>query len=139
MNKIQKKWLINKNGYPSEELEQMNFFKWVELQQVVRRTDNRYNMIFAVPNGDLRAKSVASRLKRTGVRAGIPDIFVDVPSGKYHGLRIEMKTQKGGVVSDKQKEYLALYELHGYKAVVCKGCDEAINTVEKYFQGEIDE
>lgn len=39
-------------------------------------------VIFAVPNGGLRSKSEAARLKWTGVLAGVPDLCLVLPGGR---------------------------------------------------------
>ena len=124
--------MINANGKPNEAREQMTFFSYVNMKAC---TDDKYKMIFAVANGGSRHKLEAINLKRQGVLAGVPDIFVDVPVGKYHGLRIELKVGKNKA-TEKQKEMIERYNKMGYKAVVCYGADEAIKTLEDYLKGE---
>lgn len=129
---MRNKLMLNSNGKPSEAREQMTFFSYVNMKA---GQDERYKMIFAVANGGSRNKIEAANLKRQGVLAGVPDIFVDVPSDKYHGLRIELKVGKNKP-TDKQKEMIERYNRLGYKAVVCYGADEAIKMLEDYFKGE---
>ena len=57
---------------------------------------------FAVPNGGLRDKAVAGRLKAQGVKAGIPDIGVPLRHGKI--LWIEVKAP-GGRLSPEQTAF----------------------------------
>jgi hypothetical protein len=45
----------------------------------------------AIPNGGDREASVAGRLKAEGVKAGVWDVFLPYPCGKWHGLYIEFK------------------------------------------------
>ncbi len=47
--------------------------------------------LHAVPNGGFRHKATAGRMKAEGVKNGIPDVFLPVPRGGYHGLYIELK------------------------------------------------
>jgi hypothetical protein len=61
-------------------------------------------LIFAVPNGGLRSKAEAARLKWTGVVAGVPDLAVIAPSGKAHFLEVKTPT---GRLSDDQREIIA--------------------------------
>lgn len=129
---MRNKPMLNANGKPSEAREQITFFSYVNMKAC---TDERYRMIFAVANGGSRHKLEAINLKRQGVLAGVPDIFVDVPTDKYHGLRIELKVGKNKA-TEKQKEMIERYNKLGYKAVVCYGADEAIKTLEAYFKGE---
>jgi hypothetical protein len=57
-------------------------------------------LIFAIPNGGLRSKGEAARLKWTGVVAGIPDLAVVAPGGRL--FFIEVKAP-GNSLSESQK------------------------------------
>lgn len=87
--------------------------------------------IFHIPNGGSRDKREAANLKRQGVKPGVPDLFVPVARGGWHGLFVEMKTAKGRV-SPKQREWLELLSAQGYLAKVCRGADEAIRVIGAY-------
>lgn len=102
----------------SEHLEQAEFVQWMKRNHPEHR-------LFAIPNGGLRSKAVAMKLKIEGVSLGVPDLFV--PSLK---LFIEMKKAKGGVVSPEQKQWIEYLTDCGYTAVVCRGKDEAVKIVE---------
>lgn len=88
--------------------------------------------LFAIPNGGMRNIIVAKRLKAEGVRSGVPDLFLALPRGVFHGLFIEMKKPSGGVVSKSQKEYHKLLLKSGYQVVVCNGFIEAKQTICSY-------
>lgn len=79
--------------------------------------------IIAIPNGGWRDIRTAARLKAEGVCRGVPDIFIPA-----WGLWIEMKKQKGGAVSEAQKDWLEYLDEIGYGAVVCRGAEDAMNT-----------
>ena len=49
--------------------------------------------------------SEAKRMKASGYKRGFPDVFIYEPRGGFHGLSIEMKKEKGGVVSKHQKQW----------------------------------
>ena len=55
---------------------------------------------FAIPNGGLRTKSEAAKLRWIGVLAGIPDLCVVAPGGR--AFFIEVKAPGAGVVSPVQ-------------------------------------
>lgn len=119
---------------PSEDQEQELVIQWCD------RMEQKYpgvSRIFAVPNGGQRNKTTAARMKRTGTRAGVPDLFLPVPRGEYHGLFLEMKRRKGGQVSLAQKEYMAFLLGEGYACTVCKGYDEAVQAITDYYSGYI--
>lgn len=101
----------------TEHQEQVNFVNWMEFNLPEHR-------LFAIPNGEKRAISVAKRLKAEGVRKGVPDIFI--PS---LFLFIEMKRVKGSSTSKDQKKWIKHLIESGYSAVICKGAIEAKDTV----------
>lgn len=77
---------------PTEHKIQVALFDYLALAQ-------RDNVeIRAIPNGEKRHISVASRLKAEGVRRGTPDIFVCLPGGRIAWL--EMKAAKGRLSED---------------------------------------
>ena len=80
--------------------------------------------------------STAVKLQSMGYSVGTPDIFVEEPIGKYHGLRIEMKRVKGGVILEQQKKWIAALTARGYAAFICEGAVEAKKIIDEYFGGE---
>lgn len=90
--------------------------------------------LFAIPNGGLRNIITARNMKAEGVRPGVPDLFLAVARGDYHGLFIEMKRVKGGRVSDSQSSMLEILNSNGYQAIVCKGWEAAKEAIEKYLR-----
>lgn len=104
---------------PTEKDEQITFCKWLDLKKIP------YN---ATPNGGLRDKITASSLKKEGVKAGFPDLTIFLP---HKIIYIEMKRQKGGVVSPLQKQWgLVLDGLPYASFYVCCGFSEAVKVVE---------
>lgn len=118
------------NLTPKEADEQMMLFEWAGYRSPV------LELMFAIPNGGSRDLREAKRLKDQGVKAGVPDIFLPVPRGGYHGLFIELKRTQGGRVSDKQKEWIQHLRMQGYQAIVCHGCDEAAHVIDAYLSGD---
>ena len=86
-------------------------------------------LIYHCPNGERRSISVAVKLKKMGVVAGIPDLFI--PAWK---LYIELKREKGGVVSEDQKKIMAYLQRVGYTVFVCHGATEASVEVLKFLE-----
>lgn len=106
---------------PSEHDEQTTYFAWLEYVTINGLPLRRY--VFAVPNGGHRNPVVAARLKAEGVTAGVPDLFVRVPAGKFHGMQLEAK-RKGGRTTPEQLEQLEACREMGYYAVVAEGFDD---------------
>lgn len=107
----------NEIPVPLEHDEQVMFVKWFHAQYPS-------TLIYATPNGGKRGKREALSLKNEGVVAGIPDLFI--PEWR---LFIEMKRQRGGVVSADQKKVMAQLQSIGYDCVVCKGAKAAIDEI----------
>lgn len=119
------------DGYPSEHLEQVQLVAMVEAAY-----PREAAMLFAIPNGGDRNVLVAVKLKKEGVRRGVPDMFLALPRGGWHGLFIEMKRRRGGVVSPEQAAYIEALRAQGYRAEVCKGCDEALEVLRDYLSAK---
>ena len=112
----------------SEHQEQCLLIDWYRLQY----KQYKYHL-FSIPNGEYRHIATAVKLKRSGVLAGVSDLFLMIPKTGWHGMFIEMKA-KGGNLSDKQKDFMGAATLMGYQAVVCYGFDEAKTAITKYLQ-----
>lgn len=117
------------NRTPTEFSEQCTIFEWCELMSA------RYPMLkycHSSLNGVKLNIGQAYKAKLSGMKKGVPDIFLPYNNGEYIGLFIELKRVKKGVVSPEQKDFLAYLNSQGYKAVVCKGSTEAILTLKEY-------
>lgn len=93
-------------------------------------------LLYAVPNGGKRSKRTAADLKAEGVKAGVPDYCLPVPRGNYAGLYLELKRLEGGVVSTKQREWLAALSEQGYRTEVAKGWEQAFAVLKDYLASE---
>lgn len=89
--------------------------------------------LIAIPNGGARNKITGARLKAEGVRAGFPDLALLTPRGEYHGLFVELKTDKG-TAKPSQKEWQQRLLDQGYAAVIARGADVAIRYIEDYLE-----
>jgi hypothetical protein len=118
---------------PKEFEEQEAVFNWAEIHEK-RLPDLKY--LNGSMNGAKRSWTTAIRAKRQGLKKGFPDISLPVPRCGYHGLYIELKRIKGGVVSKEQKEILNGLAENGYLACVCLGHEAAINVIEKYLKNK---
>jgi len=123
----------------SEYNEQCAYFLWARM---FAKNEPRLKYAFSMQSGEKFKSALAgARAKKAGMLAGIPDIFIPCPIGKYAGLWIELKRKivKGEAkptVSQSQKEALEYLNGVGYKAIVCYGADEAINATKSYLKGE---
>lgn len=88
-------------------------------------------IIYAVPNGGKRHLLEAVKFKASGVLSGVPDLFIALPKGRYHGLYIEMKSDKG-TVSEKQQTMIDKLISKGYQVNVCYSFEEFEQTIKNY-------
>jgi len=115
----------------SESQEQQALFQWAAYNEL--NIPELY-LLHAIPNGGKRHITTAVRLKKEGVKSGVPDIFLPVANKKYHGLYIEMKDRKSGTTSDNQKIWIDNLYAQGYDVHVCHGWEAARDTILWYLE-----
>ena len=91
-------------------------------------------LLVHVPNGGGRSKREAAVLKNMGVKPGVSDLFLPVPTFRKHGLWIEMKADHGAI-SDEQWKWIYAMRRQEYQAVVCRGWRDAVKTIKEYLGG----
>lgn len=111
-----------------EASEQIVLFQWVD---VMKRARPELERLFHIPNERKCTPAQGAKLKRMGVKSGVPDLCLPVARKGYHGLWIEMKARKGRV-NDRQREWIEALRQEGYLATVCYGAREAIEVLGKY-------
>ncbi len=116
-----------------EGVQQSLFFQWLRFTY-----PDVYLRTFHVPNGGQRNRATGAKLKREGVKAGVPDIIFAIPKGHWHGLFIEFKTARphSASVSVEQKQWLERLSKAGYLAVVCRGVEEAKKAIDDYMMAD---
>lgn len=91
------------------------------------------------------AQIKGARLRAEGLKSGVPDVLIfnqcSVVSDKEElhrsGCAIELKRQKGGRVSEAQKEWLEGLRRAGWVAEVCNGFEEAKKLIKELgYEGE---
>ena len=129
---------------PTESAEQASVIQWWVAYARTKGLDER--LLFSVPNGsvlagDARRRGIQmARLKREGLRPGVPDLMLARPkysglpgasTGLFAGLFVEMK-RRGGKPSKHQVEYADLLRRSGYNVVIAQGFDEAVRAIRAY-------
>lgn len=115
----------------TEHSEQVALFEWAEWMINTGKYPE-LKWMFAVPNGGLRHKATAAKLKAEGVKAGVPDILLPVKSiWNETGLAIEMKFGKNKTTKNQDKWLAGLKEL-GWRVAICYSFEEAQETIESY-------
>lgn len=116
---------------PTEDEEQAFIVSWAKVNE------GQYpelKLLYHIPNEGKRSGREGARMKRLGLRRGVPDLCLPVARGKYHGLYIELKAQDGRA-SQEQNEFIADLILQGYFARICYGADEATELIKLYLSG----
>lgn len=75
-----------------------------------------------VPNGGLRSKLEAIRMKEIGVTPGVPDLLIFVPGGRV--FFIEVKAP-GGSASDAQKGFITILQDWLFDVAIVRSVEEA--------------
>ena len=94
------------------------------------------DLLFAIPNGipiyDKKLRiQIYNRLKREGLKAGVPDLFLAVPKSIYHGLFIEIKSREDRLRKN-QFDMIQLLTGKGYKCIVINSLNDFINEINSY-------
>lgn len=93
--------------------------------------DDRWGDIYAIPNGQYRN----GQRMEPGLKAGVPDLFLPVPSGPYHGMYIELKWKDNKPKRD-QLEWIRRLRQRGYHCVVIwDELAKVIEAIEDYLEG----
>ena len=117
-----------RNMKAGEDTEQIKLMNWAKSMEDVKP---ELHLLFHIPNGGKRGKLEAERFKAMGVKAGVPDLMLPVPRGKYKGIFIEMK-YGDNTVSVHQRVFMRAAQDNGYYCVVCYGAAAAKRAIQIY-------
>jgi hypothetical protein len=127
-------YLADIRSQRSESAEQQALIKWwAVIHKTLGIADER--VLFAVPNAGKRSPRAGHRMKAEGLRAGIPDLVLAVPTNSHHGLFIEMKTDTGRPSED-QLSVIQAFRSLGYECVIARGRNDAIKAITLYLSGK---
>jgi len=115
----------------TEHQEQCAVIKWWDAWSTERGIDHR--SLFAIPNGGHRHIATGKKLKGEGVRAGVPDLMLAIPTRLFPAMFIEMKRVGEKVAAgSSQAQMIELLRKQGYNVVACVGAEEAIMAIQAY-------
>lgn len=107
---------------PSEDQIQITVVEWLQRRGV------KGMHFFHVPNGGLRHKAVAAKLKAMGVVPGEPDVIC-LYRGRVYGLELKVP---GGEQSEDQEHVERQWEQAGATYAVAHGLDYALDTLREW-------
>jgi hypothetical protein len=121
----------------SEHHEQCAIFEWARLHEgaypelfLLHMIPNGAKLPFT-KRGKKRISQEAIKLKKEGMKAGVPDMCLPVARQGYHGLYIELKFGKNKP-TDKQVIWLTKLSQQGYLASAVWGACDAIKMIVEY-------
>lgn len=111
-----------------ETTEQITLFNWAENNKHILPC---LSLMYHIPNEGKRTNGAV--LKAMGLKSGVPDVCLPVPSHNFNGLYLEMKYGQNKPTKD-QEAFMAALRQQGYKTAVCYGADEAKAEILDYLQ-----
>lgn len=109
-------------------------FDWAK-QPEVRQKYPELKLLFHIPNGGRRDPVEAKHLREQGVKKGVPDLFLPVARNGFHGLFIEMKTERGGILGKDQRWWEHELRTNDYCHCWAFGWEAAVATLIDYLDG----
>lgn len=112
----------------TERQQQQRVVKWAQEYETELP---ELKLLYHVPNERKCSPQQGRQLKLMGVKSGIPDLCLPVARAGFHGLYIEMKSEKGRV-SENQKFWIENLTVQGFQTAVCHSWLEAVQVLENY-------
>jgi len=107
-------------------------YKEDNLQQAVARYLDYQNIMWChVANERKTTKQAGARLKKKGVKSGVPDCLIFNHSKSFTGLALELKI-KPNKPTENQKKWLLELAVIGWEVNVAYSFDEAKEIIDKY-------
>lgn len=113
-----------------ETIEQINLYSWI------RTRPDLEPFSFHIANERKCTLSYGGTLKRMGVKSGVSDMFIGVPTKKHHGMWLELKAGNNKVTTN-QRVFLRDMSANGYYAVACWGFEEAKQAILDYLDEKV--
>lgn len=116
---------------PTEEAAHRACVAWA---QVAHQQYPLLRWLVHVPNGGKRPRGEAGKLRAMGTRKGVPDLLILRPSGRFHGLAVEVKSRTGRLTPE-QQAWLETLHADGWLTGIVRSLDEFIEIVRVFHRG----
>ena len=107
---------------------QRGIIRWARMEDMNRP---ELALLHSIPNGAHVSDRNRMSLVSSGLLSGIPDLFLPVPRGTFHGLYIEVKSPTGRV-SKPQKYIMDLLTAQNFKCTIVRSFLDGIDAIETY-------
>ena len=118
------------------ELEHEIQVSYIDTIPLLRSEFPALELTYAIPNGGHRHPAVGGKMKREGVRRGMPDLCLPVPVDPWGALYQEVKIP-GRNMSAYQVEKAEQLRAAGNVVVVCHSLDELLTSAKNYLSGRM--
>lgn len=117
----------------TEYQECLAFYQWTQWHPLLR------DYTIKNVNEGKRSEKTGYFLKQIGLQPGLPDYHIPIPTSKYHGLWIEMKTEAERHRKKRQNQNKWIENLNkiGHYATYAYGATDAIRIVQGYLAEKI--
>lgn len=112
----------------SESYIQSAFFDWLKVHE---RKHPELSLFYAIPNGANKSITARMKFQREGLKPGVPDCHLPLPSQGKNGLWIEFKSKRG-TVSDVQWTWITMLRMSGHQVEICRSWVDAANFTIEY-------
>jgi len=119
--------LLLKSGELSEFAIQKEIIKWSNSILALRK------LVIHIPNEGKRETITGKNLQSIGMIAGVADLFIPIARNGYHGIWIEVKSQKGHL-SESQRIFLSRMEQQGYLTATVRSLEQFQDIVNRYLK-----
>ena len=117
--------LMRKNSVPMEYEDQIALCELLDYARI---------LYYHVPNGGQLNPRYGKRLKKMGVKRGVPDLCIVSPAPLAPNARavyLELKRSVGGKTTPQQRDWHQALVAEGCLVIVANGFDDAVNRLEK--------
>lgn len=116
---------------PREDAEQAALIAWANAQSGAYPA---LELLYHVPNEGNRGVIGGVKMANLGLKKGVPDLCLPVPSGDYHGMYVELKRRKGATPTAEQCWWMEALSRNGYCVCWCRGWEEAAKAIMDYLK-----
>lgn len=103
-----------------------------DLQMQVAQYCDLKRLLWAHPANERKTSPQAgARLKRKGVKSGVPDVMIYTPNQVFNGLAIELKIGRNKVTAN-QRQWLDDLGLCNWQTAMCYSFDDAKAVIDRY-------